>query len=85
MVATRKVDPRGTRFSALSYEEKAMLLEQAIQRVGQHPEAIVAYELEEETNNPQEDIEVTETHQGSLVQIRVFLEDQTAQESGALL
>jgi len=41
--------------------------------------------LEEKTNKPQEDIEVTETHQGSLVQIIVFPEDQTAQESGALL
>jgi hypothetical protein len=73
MVASRRADPRGPRFRPLSYEEQTILLEQAIQGVGQHPEAIVAYELEEETNNPLEDIEVTEAHQGSSVQIRVFL------------
>jgi len=59
MVEARKVDPRGTRFKALSYEEKATLLEKEIQRVGQHPEVAVEYEMEEETNNPQENIEVT--------------------------
>jgi hypothetical protein len=85
MVAARKANPRGTRFIALSYEEQATLLEKAIQGVGQHPEATIAYELEEEITNPQEDIEVIEAHQGSSVQIRVFLEDQTAQESGTLL
>jgi hypothetical protein len=85
MVVARKVDPRGTRFRALSYEEQATLLEQAIQRVGRHPEETIAYELEEETNNPQEDIEVTKTHQGSPIQIKVFPEDQTTQESGTLL
>jgi hypothetical protein len=85
MVVAGKVDPRGTRFRALSYEEKATLLKQENQGVGRHPEAAVAYELEEETNNPQEDIEVTEAHQGSLIQINFFPEDQNTQESGALL
>jgi hypothetical protein len=65
MVAARKVDPRGTRFRALSYEEQATLLEQEIQRVGRHPEATI------------ETYEFTETHQGSPVQIRFFPKDQT--------
>jgi hypothetical protein len=85
MVVARKVDPRGTRFRALRYEDHATLLQQEIQGVGQHPEAVVSYELEEETNKPQEDIEVTNAHHGSPVQIKVFPEDQTTQESGALL
>jgi hypothetical protein len=71
VVATRKVDPRGTWFRAMNYKEQATFLEQTVQGIGRHPEAAVAYELEEETNDPQEDIEVAETHQGSPVQIRV--------------
>jgi hypothetical protein len=41
-----------------------MLLEKVIQGVGRHLEEVVAYELEEEENKPQEDIEVIEAHQG---------------------
>jgi hypothetical protein len=85
MVTTRKVDPRGTRFRAMSFEKQAMFLEQSVQGVGRRPEAAIAYELEEETNDPQEDIEITEAHQLSPVQIRDLPEDQMAQESGSLL
>jgi hypothetical protein len=85
MVAARKADPRGTKFRAMSYEEQATFLEQAIQGVGRRSEAVVAYELEEETNDPQEDIEIAKAHQGSLVQIRDFPKDQTTQDSGAFL
>jgi hypothetical protein len=79
VVVARKVDSRGTWFRAMNYEE------QVVQGIGQCLEAAVAYELEEETNDSQEDIEVAKTHQGSPIQIRVSLEVQMAQESGTLL
>jgi hypothetical protein len=52
MVASRRVDPRGTRFRAMSHEEQATFLEQAVQEISQHPGGAVAYELDEEISDP---------------------------------
>jgi hypothetical protein len=84
-VVARKVDPRGTRFKAMNYEEQATYLEQAVQEIGRHPAGAVAYELEEGISDPQEDIEAAGAHQESPTQIRDLPEDQTTQERGALL
>jgi hypothetical protein len=84
-VVAKKVDPRGTMFKAMNYEEKAMYLEQAVQEIGRHPAGAVAYELEEGISDPQEDIEAVGAHQESPTQIRDLPEDQNTQERGALL
>jgi len=51
-------------------------MEQAVQEIIQHPGGAVAYELDEEISDLEEDIEATRTHQESLVQIRDLPEDQ---------
>jgi hypothetical protein len=62
-VVARKVDPQGTRFKYMSYEEQATYLEQAVQEIGRHLAGSVAYELEEGISDPQEDIEAAGSHQ----------------------
>jgi hypothetical protein len=84
-MASRKVDPQGTRFRAMSYEEQATFLEQVVQEINRHLQGVVAYELDEGISDPKENIEAPETHQESPVQIMDLLEYQAAQERGTLL
>jgi hypothetical protein len=84
-VASRRVDPRTTRFKAMSWEEKATSLEQTTQEILRTQEGTVASESGEEIGDPQEGIEATRVYQESPVQIRDFPEVQAAQGMGELL
>jgi hypothetical protein len=84
-VASRRVDPRMTRFKAMSLEEQATSLEQTTQEILRAQEGTVASEPSEGIGDPQEGIEAATVYQESPVQIRDLPEDQAAQEMGALL
>jgi hypothetical protein len=71
MVASRRDDPQGTRFRAMSHEEQATFLEQAVQEISRHLGGAVAYELDEEISDPKKTLKLWEltrnprTNQGS--------------------
>jgi len=52
------------------WEEQVTSLEQTAQEIIRTQEGAVAYELGEEIDDPQEDIEVARVHQESPIQIR---------------
>jgi hypothetical protein len=81
-VASRRVDPRMTRFKAMIFEEQATSLEQTAQEILRAQEGTVASKPGEGISDPQEDIEVATIYQESSVQIRDLPEDQAAQERG---
>jgi hypothetical protein len=51
MVESRKVDPRGIEFRAMSHEEQATFLEQEVQEIIRHLGGAIAYELDEEISD----------------------------------
>jgi hypothetical protein len=59
-----RVDPRGTKFKAMSWEEQATYLEQAAQEILRTQEGAVASESGEEIGDPQEDIEAARSSSG---------------------
>jgi hypothetical protein len=85
VVASRKDDPRGTRFRAMSYEEHATFLEQTVQEIGRTHQEVAAYELDEGISDPQGDIEAMGVNRESPIHIRDSPEVQTTQEMPELL
>jgi hypothetical protein len=80
----RRVDPRTTRFKAMSWEEKATFLEQTNQEILRDLEGTAASKPREGIGDPQEGIDAATIYQDSLIQIRYFSKVQDAQGMGAL-
>jgi len=78
VVASKRVDPRGTKFRAMSHEEQATFLEQEVQEINRRPGGEIAYELDEEISDPEENIEAMRIHQEYLVQIKDIPKYQAA-------
>jgi hypothetical protein len=79
------VDPRTTRFKAMSWEEQATSLEKITQEILRTREGMIASEPGEVVGDPQEAIRVTKVYQESPVQIRDSPEVQVEQGMGGLL
>jgi hypothetical protein len=79
------VDPKTTRFKAMSWEEQATSLEKMTQEILRTREGRVASEPGEVVGDPQEAIEAAEVYQESLVQIRDSPEVQVVQGMGGLM
>ena len=69
----------------MSHEEQETFMEQVAQEISRHLGGVVAYELDEETSDPEEDIEAAGNHQESPRQIRDISEDQASRKRGTLL
>jgi hypothetical protein len=77
------VDPKATRFKAMSWEEKTMALEQSAQELLRAREERIASEPVEAVEAPQEAIQTTEISQVTLAQNKNFPEVQNAGERDA--
>jgi len=81
-VATRRDDPRVTRFKAMSWEEQEMSLEQTSQETLRSREGATTSESGKEIGDPQEDIEATRFYHESPVRTRDSPEIQVTQGMG---
>jgi hypothetical protein len=84
-VASRKVDPRGTGFRAMSYEQHATFLEKTVREIGMTHQGATSYELDEGISDPQGDIEVAGVNRESPIHIRDSPEGQTTPRDGRTL
>jgi hypothetical protein len=79
------VDPKETRFKAMSWDEQETVLEQSAQEILRASEERIAPESVEAVEAPQEATETTEIPQVTPVQDRNFSEVQDVQGMGGLM
>jgi hypothetical protein len=76
------VEPKATRFKAMSWDEKVAVLEQKVQETIRIREKMISVEV---VGSPKEAIETTEFSQETPVQNKNFPEVQDMRERGSLM